>query len=54
MSYALLLVDDDTEVLSINRKFFEQYGYEVYTAEMVQRQKSKQMREGLTVQFWMS
>ena len=33
MSYALLLVDDDTEVLSINRKFFEQYGYEVYTAE---------------------
>lgn len=32
MSNRLLLVDDDQEVLSINKKFFEQYGYDVVTA----------------------
>ncbi len=33
MNNTLLLVDDDREVLSINKKFFEQFGYRVITAQ---------------------
>ncbi len=33
MNNSLLLVDDDNEVLTINKKYFEQFGYKVSLAE---------------------
>ena len=33
MNNSLLLVDDDNEVLNINKKYFEQFGYKVSLAE---------------------
>lgn len=41
MGYALLLVDDDKEVLSINKKFFTQFGYDVSIAENGSQAKKK-------------
>ena len=41
--HKLLLIDDDTEVLGINQKFFSDAGYRVTTAASA--------KEGLTREF---